>query len=640
MTIRAVLISILMAIAVNVWPAYSVLILHSSRADYAQISVGFLIPFLFLLFANIPFRKRGGGLAPAELIVICCVGMVAVTMQGEWLSGYLLGTVSMPLYFGAPENRWDELLIPNLPNWAYVVDQGAARTFFEGLPTGDAIPWMAWLPLVWWGTLVIAMLTAGISLVSIFRKQWVEHERLAFPVATALLELTGSEDERSSLRSLLHSHLFIVGFVLTFGLLAWNMVGWSVTGWPTLPILRSTNISLGRDFPRIMFVVHPMTIAFGYFTKSDVLFSIWFFHLLAAVQAGLYNRIGFDIGAGDPWGSFHAAIGWQGFGGMIVFVGWGIWVARHHLASVCRQAFSGEKEVDDRYELMSYRTAFWLFFGCSVYAILFLRHLGMMWLPLLVFWFGTAVLYLGLARIIVESGLVFLRGPITAQAFTWHLFGPAVIDAPTAAAIGLTQAFFCDAKTLGLPALAHVPRLGQTIDRAKRRGLAPLVVAGCAVGAVSVILFTLYQAYTGPGAYNFGAISYRDTGGSASENYKVVINHMQKNFATDWKRVGFLGIGGLFTSAMIGLRYLSPRYSIHPIGFAVGAALTMRSSASSIFIVWILKSVVLKIGSLSLYRKAAPLFLGIMVGHMAGIGLGVIVDAIWFPGSGHPLNRW
>lgn len=629
-----------MAIVVNVWPAYSALVLHSSRADYAQISVGFLIPFLFLLFANIPFSKRGRGLAPAELIVICCVGMVAVTMQGEWLSGYLLGTVSMPVYFAAPENRWDELLVPNLPTWTYVVDEEAARTFFEGLPAGDPIPWLAWFPLVWWGTFVIAMLTAGIALVSIFRKQWVEHERLAFPVATALLELIGAEDEKSSLRSLLHSRLFIVGFILTFGLLAWNMVGWGVTGWPSLPILKSSSINLGRDFPRILFVVHPMTIAFGYFTKSDVLFSIWFFHLLAAIQAGIYNRVGFDIGVGDPWGSFHAAIGWQGFGGMIVFVGWGIWIARNHLASVYRQAVTGRVEIDDSHELMSYRTAFWLFIGCSVYAILFLRHLGMMWFPLIAFCFGTAVLYLGLARIIVESGLVFLRGPITAQAFTWYIFGPAVIDAPTAAAIGLTQAFFCDAKTLGLPALAHIPRLAQTIDRAWRKGLAPLVVGGCAVGAVSVIIFTLHQAYSGDGAYNFGAVSFRDTGGSAYESYKVVIGHMQKNFATDWQRVGFLGIGGLFTAGMIALRYLSPRFSIHPIGFAIGAALIMRSSASSIFIVWMLKSIILRIGSLSLYRKASPLFLGIMVGHMAGIGLGVIVDALWFPGTGHPLNRW
>ena len=641
MTPRAIIISLIFAIGVNLWPAYSGLLLQSSRADYAQISVGFLIPYFFLLFLNLPLRRLGIGLTPRELIVICCVSLVAVTMQGEWLSGYLLGTITTPLYFATPENRWMELLIPPMPRWAYVSDPSAVRYFHESLPKGESIPWGPWFsPLFWWGTVVAAILTAGISLSTIFRKQWVENERLAFPVAAALLEVTGVDQDRPALGSLLQSPLFLIGFFLTFGLLAWNMVGWSVTGWPTIPILKTRSILLGRDFPAVMFVVHPMTIAFGYFTKSDVLFSIWFFHLLAAIQAGIYNRIGFDIGEGDPWGSFHAAIGWQGFGGMIVFVGWGVWIARHHLLSVYRQAVLGSKEIDDTEEIMSYRTAFWLFVGCSFYVLIFCRHLGFQWGPLLAFWFGSGVLYLGLARVIVESGLVFLRGPITAQAFTWHLFGPALINPQTAVAIGLTQTFHCDAKSMAMTVLAHVPRLAQAVERTDRRSLPPLVLFGCGVGAVSVILFTILESYHGIGAYNFGTSSFKGAGGGAVESFGVIASKLQKNFATDWQRVGLLGFGGVITAAIIGLRYWNPVFSIHPIGFAIGASLTMRSSASSIMIIWIIKTIILKIGSLSLYRKTIPLFLGIIIGHMMGIGLGVVVDFIWFPGAGHPLNRW
>lgn len=630
-----------MAAIVNLWPVYSSLVLQSSRTDYAQISVGFLIPYFFLLFLNLPLRRLGIGLAPRELVVVCCVGLVAVTMQGEWLSGYLLGTISTPLYFATPENRWMELLIPPMPTWAYVSDAEAVRTFHESLPAGESIPWAPWLsPLFWWGTVVVALLTAGISLSTIFRKQWVDNERLAFPVAAALLELTDADEDGSALGALLRSPLFLIGFFFTFGILAWNMVGWSVTGWPTIPILRSTTIRLGRDFPPISFTVHPMTIAFGYFTKSEVLFSIWFFHLLAAIQAGIYNRIGFDIGEGDPWGSFHAAIGWQGFGGMIVFVGWGVWIARHHLAMVYRQAVFKEKRLDDSGELMSYRAAFWSFVGCSVYLVIFFKQLGFMWGPLFAFWFGLAVIYLGLARVIVESGLVFLRGPITPQAFTWHLFGPAIVNPQTAAAIGLTQTIHCDAKSMAMTVLAHVPRLAQAIERAGRRRIPPLILVTCGVGAISAIGLTLVEAYTGVGAYNFGSSSFKGAGGGAAESYGVVVGKLQKSFTTDWQRVGLLGFGGLVTAGIIGLRIWNPLFSLHPIGFAIGASLTMRSSASSIMVIWIVKTIILKIGSLSLYRRCIPLFLGIMIGHMMGIGLGVIVDAIWFHGNGHPLNRW
>ncbi|MDP6042191.1 MAG: hypothetical protein QGG64_26820, partial [Candidatus Latescibacteria bacterium] len=66
-----------------------------------------------------------------------------------------------------------------------------------------------------------------------------------------------------------------------------------------------------------------MTIAFGYFTESDVLLSIWVFHILTVLQVGFMNRLGFDMGSSDPWCSFHPAVGWQSFGSLLVFVLWG-----------------------------------------------------------------------------------------------------------------------------------------------------------------------------------------------------------------------------------------------------------------------------------------------------------------------------
>jgi len=638
---RTLILSLLMAVAVNILPAWSSLILHSSRMDFAHVSVAFLVPFFLLLFVNQAIRRWRFSLSSSELIVICCVGLVAATMQGEWLSGYLLGTISSPYYFATPENRWAELLHPHMPSWAVLTDRAAIRTFHESMPPEQSIPWGAWIqPVFWWMTLAAALLIAGLSITTIFRRQWAENEKLAFPVATGILELTGAEKGESNLAHLFRLPLFWIGFGITFGILAWNMVGWSVTGWPMIPLLSNRSLSLGRGFPSIMFVVHPMTIAFGYFTKSEVLFSIWFFHVLAVVQAGIFNRFGYEIGGADPWGSFHTAIGWQSFGGMIVFVAWGVWVGRHHLVNVFRQAVFRENRIDDSNELMSYRMAFWLFVGCSVYAFLFLHQAGLGIVPSLFFWFGTAILYLGLARIIVESGLVFIRGPIIAQAFTWHTLGPAVISPEGAVAIGLTQTFFCDAKTMGITLLAHVPRFAQSLEKRVRRQMGQLVIGGCMVGAGAVIVFTLVESYHGVGAYNFGVSSFRGEGGSAAESWQVIAKRLQQTFATDWKRVTFLGIGSVIAAAMTGLRYWLPNFSIHPIGFAVGASLIMRSSASSIFLVWIIKSIILKIGSLARYHQYAPLFLGMMVGHAFGIGLGVLVDAILFPGEGHKLNRW
>ena len=140
-TRRSLVIGLLMAAWVNLWPAYTSLVLHSTRADHAHLPVALLIPYLFLLVGNIFFERRGGGLAPSELLTVCCIGMVAACMQGEWLSNYFLEALTMPHYFASPENRWESLLLPHLADWAVVNDRAAARHFYEGLPPGGVFPW-------------------------------------------------------------------------------------------------------------------------------------------------------------------------------------------------------------------------------------------------------------------------------------------------------------------------------------------------------------------------------------------------------------------------------------------------------------------------------------------------------------------
>jgi len=374
------------------------------------------------------------------------------------------------------------------------------------------------------------------------------HERLSFPVARALLELTGVSGTGGTLSSLVRSRFFLVGFAITFLLICWFMLTWFYVAVPPPPILSGNFaakvLPLARGFPPFQLRFSILTLVFGYFTNLEVLFSIWFFHLLAIVQAGVFNRIGLEVGSVDPWGSFHAAVGWQSFGGMIVFVGWGLWIARSHLRDVFRKAFWGDERVDDTGELMSYRTAVWMMLGCSVYLLLWLNSAGMAWGPILAFYFATLVLYLGLARIMVESGLIFLRGPITAQAFTWHLFGVLGMGPGSAVILTLTNAFACDAKTFAMTPMAHVPRLGMAVNRRLRKVLAPGVMLGALIGAVTAVGFILYYGYFVMGSYNFGTVSFRGIGALnlAGFNQLAVGRIQAGTMGTSWDRIGFLGL--------------------------------------------------------------------------------------------------
>ena len=111
------------------------------------------------------------------------MGLVATGIP-IFIVGLLLAIPTKPYYGATPENEWAHYIQPYLPAWAIPSPDGdAVRHFYEGLPAGAPVPYGAWLgPLLWWLSLIFAVYFLCFCLVVILRRQWVEHERLAFPI--------------------------------------------------------------------------------------------------------------------------------------------------------------------------------------------------------------------------------------------------------------------------------------------------------------------------------------------------------------------------------------------------------------------------------------------------------------------------
>jgi hypothetical protein len=45
----------------------------------------------------------------------------------------------------------------------------------------------------------------------------------------------------------------------------------------------------------------------------------------------------------------------------------------------------------------------------------------------------------------------------------------------------------------------------------------------------------------------------------------------------------------------------------------------------------------MRFGGIELYRKAAPFFIGLIVGYFLGVGISFVVDVAFFPGNGHAI---
>ena len=130
-----------------------------------------------------------------------------------------------------------------------------------------------------------------------------------------------------------------------------------------------------------------------------------------------------------------------------------------------------------------------------------------------------------------------------------------------------------------------------------------------------MIVYLVYEGYNATGGFNFGAVSFKGTGSlNAFGVCKFTAARIQQGtFGTDWSRVSFLGIGAAFTGFLFWLRYRFPGFPIHPIGFTISAAAPLQNTGLTIFLIWAVKTLILRIGGLERYRATAPLFLGLII---------------------------
>jgi hypothetical protein len=432
----------------------------------------------------------------------------------------------------------------------------------------------------------------------------------------------------------MRSRLFWIGFAVPLFITGWNMVSYFYPMFPVID-LNGRWLPIARSYPPIFTRIYIPVIAFAFISPREVTFSIWFFHLLAVIQVGIFNRIGYDIGRADVYCSQPASISWQEAGAFAAMVFWGLWMARSHFKDVLRKALFGDPNVDDSMEMLSYRAAVFGGIVGLVYMVFWLHASGMDLVVIGTFLAAVFVLYVGITRIVVEGGLVFMRGPIIAQTFTFYTLGVTNLSAASITALAFSYGWFCDIKSFFMAAVAHAAKVCDIARLDKKdvlRAVAIALVAGIAVS----ISYTLYLGYS-HGAYNFGDWIFR---GGATTPFDNIVSKMKNPFGPDKRALTMFGIGAIVMVPLIFMRYRFQWWPLHPVGFAVAMTLPVTLTAFSIFLAWLAKTIILRLGGLALYEKARPFFFGLIAGFFIGCGISFVVDFIWFPEEGHFLYGW
>lgn len=633
-TSRSVGIGLLMVVFVNFWILYSLYLIRASWLQVTHFPMGLFVPFMLLaLFVNPALRalRRGRGLSRSEILVVAAMGLTGAVVPGFSLMTTLLGTISVPYYLATPENQWSAFFHIHMPDWIAPSNRGGTmRMLFEGLPSRDApIPLGAWAgPLSWWMALVGAFAFASMCLMVILRRQWVEYERLVYPLAQVAADMAGDARQGGPFPGFMRTRAFKFGFAAATLVMTWNMMSHFAPGFPEIPLgIPSRWTTFFKGFPPLHTTINFYTIGFAYLANLDVLFSIWFFHFMAMWEVFAFGRLGVGGISGG------AAVSWQSIGALCTLVVWGLWTARKHLRQVFRGAL--HPSLDDAQEILSYRTAVSGGALSLVFIIAWFYNSGMGLLLSTVLVLLFFITYLGIARVVAQSGLLYVSSPMFPQTAILRTVGPAAIPGRAMTALAFSFALRNDGRGLFMPALAHVAKIGDLIGGDRRRlGLA---VALGLIGAVATSVgLTLYWGYT-IGAYNFGSIALlRRT----VPTFNSFVGMMSSPDPVKPEVFGYFGAGCIAMIALTFLRYRLPWWPLHPLGLAVTWSGMTVHSVLSVFLAWSVKAIVLKAGGVFLYRRSIPFFLGLMVGYALNVGVSFLLDITWFGGEGHGVHAY
>ncbi|NQT85430.1 hypothetical protein HQ560_01615 [bacterium] len=635
---KSILVGLALTVGVNLGAPYVSLMMRSQVVATSYYPIALAAPFLALvLLVNPALRTCRGSwaLTGGELAVVFVMAAVACTIPTFGVAGKLLGLISSPRYLASPENRWAEYFFPYMRRWA-VLDSGPAlQWFYEGIPQGEAIPWGVWLvPVAWWSAFLGAGIFASLCIVSILRRQWMENERLAYPLAQMTTELIHGADGSGERPPLLRSWLFWVGFAVAFGMVAWNIPGYFLPKWPNVPH-KLPDVTIADKFPPIPIQFYWPMLCVAFFLNREVSFSFWVFTLLAVVQQGLCARYNLALNTSLSVKYFDVSppsVGWQSWGAMVAMVLLNLWVARRHLKAVFRKAWRPEDPcLDDSKDLMSSRVAVVGLIVCGVFMTGFLCRLGMR--P------GTAVLFLvlafigflGLSRMVVEGGLVFILPPLTPQSAVVTLLGNSALGPVQLTAVGLTMVWIADPVNTFMPVAANAAKVGSA-TRASGRSLALSMGLAALVGLAVTVPFTIWIGYS-RGAFTTGWL-FR---GGPSVPYGYIVSAIRSEPGIEWGKLQWAGIGaGLMTLVTL-LHHRFAWWPLHPLGLAVGGIYKVRWCFLPFFVGWLAKTVIMRVSGAAGLRRAVPFFLGAMTGWFAGAALSILVDAVWFPARGHGI---
>ncbi len=603
---------------------------------HSQFPMAVFMPFVIWLFLNIALKRISPlrALSRAELLTVFAMLWVVGTIpQLGWMT-YWTSIMGAPSYFAAPENGWEETFFDYLPWHVFAVATARViEPFWFGLPAGMDLPWDGWAGAIGhWLAVSMAMVVFGYCLFVLFQRQWVEGEKLAFPIASMALDLTRGFDDPGRMPLIFRSGRFWIGFALVFVPILYNIATHFTPGLLALDLYWKFYLIEVADGFILTFRVLPLVLALTYLCPVDILGSLVVFHLVGGIKQWLLQRVGFSLGEEGQRLGAAEILHMESYGALVFVALWSVWLARKHLGQLGRMVSSG---AGDRGEVRRYRLALLGLVLSGAYVVGWGVSLGMS-LPLSVAAFALiALTYFATAKLVAATGFAYLlpnKAHVKGKSFILDLIGSIHLSPRGLIAyqVFTSNAFFGTFRIPAWPAMPHIMRI---FSLQRQPGwVTAVVLVAFPVGFLVAATATIQLAYSDGGSVFLG--------GKANRVFEEMVRLMNNRTVPEWGKWGIWCLGWLEAAAIAVLRSHFYWFPLHPVGLAFQTTFGTRLYWFSLLLVWLAKLVLLRYGGVRAFQNGKPFFYGLGIGYVAGVTLSVAVDLVWFPSQGHHMHGW
>jgi hypothetical protein len=462
--------------------------------------------------------------------------------------------------------------------------------------------------------------------------QWVDNEKLSFPLVQPALELVQAEGQ-----SMLKNRMLWAGFALPVAVFTINGLH---TWYPSVPQITLdllinpllTNPPWDSMYYTSLFLSFA-AIGFFFLLPSELLFSVWFFAIFARLQGVFAASYNMDLPRMRVYGT-HLFVAYQTAGAYFVLVGYLLYVSLPHLRKVFHSAFGAEK-ADDSQEMMPYSVA------VKGLILSFLAIMGWCWMAGMSAWlaalqFGVflGVIAMVMARSTAEAGMLmtetsFRPVDLYCMFAAPHSLGPA----------NLTMLAFTDVAFLrdqrGLLFTGILDGLKMSDGGGMRRRSLLTVFA---IGILAALLIAGAIHMWIP--YNYGGITLYPTyyNGHNVAPFRDYESDILEVRTPGWQAPVFFVVGIVMTAFLAYMRYAFFWWPLHPLGYALCVSWTVSVFWFSALLAWLIKTLILRYGGMRLYVKARPWFLGMVLGEFGSAVVWALIGAI--TGSPTPTYPW